>query len=78
LLADALGRVDEAVDHFTRAVETNDRIGAVPWSVRSRVELARVIEASSPDRAKALRHDALTAAEAHGLVTMQRHALSAL
>ena len=41
LLARSLGRPERAVQHFDDAIALNDRIGAVPWSRRSRAARSR-------------------------------------
>jgi len=42
LLAAAAGRSDEAVAHFTRAIDENERMGAWPWAVLTRLDFARL------------------------------------
>jgi len=42
LLAAALGRAAEAEDHLGQAAAAHQRLGAVPWALRSRCELARL------------------------------------
>ena len=42
-LAVLLGRNEEAVDHFRRAVEANGRAGARFWTARSQLDLAEVL-----------------------------------
>jgi hypothetical protein len=70
LLADAAGRRGDAVRHLEAAVELNDRIGAVPWSVRSRLHLAPLLE--DAERASVLLEEALCMAEQHDLVSSSR------
>jgi hypothetical protein len=45
ILAAALSRLDEAVIFLRDAMETNDRIGALPWSAHAKADLARVLTA---------------------------------
>jgi hypothetical protein len=42
VLAAALGRPGEAAAHLERAVAVHERLGALPWALRSRYELARL------------------------------------
>jgi hypothetical protein len=42
LLAAALARPDAAAAHFRRALAAHERLGARPWALRSRYELARL------------------------------------
>src|SRR5204862_7918379 len=42
VLAAALGRSGEAAAHLERAVAVHERLGALPWALRSRYELARL------------------------------------
>ena len=42
VLAAALGRPGEAAAHLERAVAVHERLGARPWALRSRCELARL------------------------------------
>jgi DNA-binding SARP family transcriptional activator len=43
VLASALGRRDEAVAHFDRALEANERMGLRPWLARAQEEYARML-----------------------------------
>jgi tetratricopeptide (TPR) repeat protein len=43
LLASAMGRWDEAADHFERAIERNVQMGARPWVAHTRDEYARML-----------------------------------
>jgi tetratricopeptide (TPR) repeat protein len=43
LLASALGRTDEAIDHLEKAIEMNARMGARPWVAHSRFDLGRTL-----------------------------------
>ena len=43
LLADATGRPEAAREHLEDAVALHERLGAHPWTLRSRFELARVL-----------------------------------
>ena len=42
MLAAALGRADEATAHLESALAAHERLGALPWALRSRYELARL------------------------------------
>jgi hypothetical protein len=42
VLAACLGRTGQAAGHLTNAIEAHDRLGALPWGLRSRYELAKV------------------------------------
>jgi hypothetical protein len=42
VLAAALGRTGEAAAHLERAIAEHERLGARPWALRSRYELARL------------------------------------
>jgi tetratricopeptide (TPR) repeat protein len=71
LLADALGRHEEAIAHLEEALVVHDRIGALPWSLRTRFHLARLLP-DEPHRRRALLDESLVAAEASELVSMRR------
>ena len=43
LLASVMGRADDAVRHFERALETNQRLGLRPWLARTQADLARTL-----------------------------------
>jgi DNA-binding SARP family transcriptional activator len=43
LLASVMGRADDAVRHFERALETNERLGVRPWLARTQADLARTL-----------------------------------
>ena len=43
LLASVMGRADDAVRHFERALETNERLGVRPWLARVQADLARTL-----------------------------------
>lgn len=70
LLAAGMDRPGDARAHFEDAVALNDRIGAVPWAVRSRYHLALVIEPVDPPQARRLLVEASDTAVTHGLVAM--------
>ena len=38
-----MGREEDAVPHFEAALETNERIGAPPWTARTQADLARAL-----------------------------------
>jgi AAA ATPase domain len=50
VLAAALGRPGEAAAHLERAIAVHERLGARPWALRSRCELARLRLAESGQR----------------------------
>jgi hypothetical protein len=70
LLADALGRQDDAAAYFRHSVAVNDAIVAVAWSVRSRHQLATKLRPSDPHGADDLLRTALAVAQTHQLVAM--------
>ena len=76
LLAHTLVRHDEAIGHFERALETNERIGAVPQLAHTQHELARTLRARGaardPERAGALEAAAAATAARLGLVALER------
>jgi tetratricopeptide (TPR) repeat protein len=45
LLASVMGRADDAVGHFERAVAANQRMGFRPWLARTQADLARMLMA---------------------------------
>ena len=55
LLAGSLGRIDEALEHFEKAVDLNAGMGARPWVAHAQHDYARVLLArdASGDRARA-------------------------
>ena len=75
LLAVALGRGGEAVDHLRRAVEVNRALGAVPWLAHSQHELAAALAAhpgSGTSEVNALLTEAGATARRIGMVALQR------
>jgi hypothetical protein len=70
MLADTLNRPRDAVTHLERAVELDDRVGAIPWSVRSRWHLAHVLGHGSP-AARYVLVDAHRIAADHDLVALR-------
>jgi hypothetical protein len=70
MLADTLNRPRDAVTHLERAVELDDRVGAIPWSVRSRWHLAHVLGHGSP-AARDVLVDAHRIAADHDLVALR-------
>jgi hypothetical protein len=71
LLAAARGRHKAAIAHLEAAVELNDRVRVVPWSARSRMHLAALLD-SEPDRAAQVARDALRIAEEYDLTASRR------
>lgn len=53
LLSQRLGRDEEAISHFERAVRVSARLGARPWLIEAQLELAEaMISAEQQDRAR--------------------------
>lgn len=75
LLAELLGRVDDAERHFEDAIALNQRMGARPWVAHCQHDLADLLlSRDGPrDREKALilLREALIAAEEIGMVVLQ-------
>jgi hypothetical protein len=78
LLARSLDRPAEASRHLERAVELDDRIGAIPWSIRSRLHLAELLKSSDIGRARDLLTEAHDVAVEHHLVALRRMTSTAL
>jgi DNA-binding SARP family transcriptional activator len=79
LLANLLGRTDEAVDQFERAIEMNQRMGARPWVAHSRFDLGRALApAGGAERSAALLTEALNEYRALGMAPWERKAERAL
>ena len=76
LLASTRGRLDDAVDHLTAAIEINDRMGARPWTAHSQHDLAEVMrrrdEPEDAARAAELDASALAMAQALGMALATR------
>ena len=53
LLADLLGKREQAVAHFESALAMNERMRARPWVARTQVELARVLLQTAAGRERA-------------------------
>jgi hypothetical protein len=43
LLAKTLGQYDDAADHFTQAIDANERMGAMPWLAHTQCDYAQLI-----------------------------------
>jgi hypothetical protein len=67
VLAAALGRPGQAAAHLERAIAVHERLGARPWTLRSRYELARLRLAGPGQRDAAAAALAEIGAEAEGL-----------
>jgi DNA-binding SARP family transcriptional activator len=82
LLASTLGRTDEAVDHFERAIAMNGRMGARPWVAHAKFDLGRTLartgEASAAARSTELLKDALGEFHALGTAPWERRTQRAL
>ena len=74
LLAGALGRVEDAEQHFEEAIAVNERMGARPWAAHSRHDLARLLtDRDGPgdrERAAVLVAEAHRTAEELGMVAL--------
>jgi acyl-CoA reductase-like NAD-dependent aldehyde dehydrogenase len=53
LLADLLGRRDEAIARLETALAMNERMRARPWVVQTQIDLARVLAQAAADRERA-------------------------
>ena len=75
LLAEVLGRHDDAVRHIEDAVHINERMGARPWTAHSRHDLADALRARNApgDLARAADLDgiALSSAQALGMPVLE-------
>ncbi len=76
LLASTRGRLDDAVDHLTAAIEIDDRMGARPWMAHSQHDLAAILrrrdEPGDAARAAELDASALAMAQALGMALATR------
>ncbi len=74
LLASTLGRFEEAGRQFELALEKNERMGAMPWLVRTQLGHARMLlsqgDRKDVDRARELLVSALAACERMGMVSV--------
>ena len=82
LLAGALGRHDEAQEHFAAAAEVHERADAPIFLARTRVDWAHsLLAADAADgagRAREMLEQALATAREHGCVTLESRAAAAL
>jgi DNA-binding SARP family transcriptional activator/tetratricopeptide (TPR) repeat protein len=53
LLADLLGRREQAIAYFETALAMNERMRARPWVAHTQIELARVLSQQAPSRERA-------------------------
>jgi tetratricopeptide (TPR) repeat protein len=71
LLASVMGRAEDAVRHFERALEANERMASRPWSARTQADLARTLLArrapGDAHRASELSRSALQTFDALGM-----------
>jgi hypothetical protein len=68
VLATLLGRYDDAGAHFSRAVATTERMGALPWQAQVRVQWAELLlERGDRERAQRLLAEAEAIARATGM-----------
>jgi hypothetical protein len=80
LLADLLGRRDEAIAHFESALAMNERMRARPWVARTQIELARVLaqKPAGRDRSAELLDAGLGEAQALGMPRLLERASAAV
>jgi DNA-binding SARP family transcriptional activator len=82
LLASALGRAHEALDHLERAIALNERMGARPWVAHARFDLGRTLaqsgEPKALERSTALIGEALGEYRSLGMTPWERKAVRAL
>jgi hypothetical protein len=71
MLAETLGRRADAIAHCELAVETDDRIAAIPWSVRSRWHLAQLLLPVDRRRARHLLTQAHRTADSRDLLALR-------
>jgi tetratricopeptide (TPR) repeat protein len=78
MLAATAGRLDDADAHLASALDVNDRLGAVVYAARTRLDWARVLATrqarSDLARARELTESALLSARELGLATVERRA----
>jgi DNA-binding SARP family transcriptional activator/tetratricopeptide (TPR) repeat protein len=67
LLADLLGRRDEAIERLEAALAMNEQMRARPWVVHTQIDLARVLAQSDADRERATELFEAALAEARAL-----------
>jgi tetratricopeptide (TPR) repeat protein len=76
LLAQVLGRLDDAERHLLAAVELNERMGARPWAAHSQRDLAQVLSQRNhpgdAGRAAHLLDTALATARELGMTNLER------
>jgi hypothetical protein len=81
LLATTLRRFDEAESRFAAAA-VHERVGAVAWLARTRLEWARMLLARSgpgdPERAREVLDQALASARTFGLANIEHRATQLL
>jgi DNA-binding SARP family transcriptional activator/tetratricopeptide (TPR) repeat protein len=80
LLADLLGRREQAIAYFETALAMNERMRARPWVAHTQVELARVLsqQASGRERAAELLEAGLAEAQRLGMPRLTERAAAAL
>jgi DNA polymerase III delta prime subunit len=78
LLADTLGRVDEAESHLTVGEATHERLQAPGWRARSRLARARLLlrrgQSEDVTRAREVLGEVIATARELGLVNLERRA----
>jgi tetratricopeptide (TPR) repeat protein len=74
LLAETIGRSDDAERHLYEAVRLNEKTGARPWAAHAGADLARLLRARAipgdVDRARELERAALATARALGMTAL--------
>jgi tetratricopeptide (TPR) repeat protein len=77
LLAQAMGRLDDAEQHLSDAIELNERMGARPWAAHSQADLARVLRQRNGGgdiaRAAELERSAGATADQLGMTALANH-----
>jgi hypothetical protein len=77
-LAATLGDEEEAAQMLELAVDHNLEMGFTPFAARSRVALAELLARSAPERARRIAREALSTAEAIGMVPLAARARAVL
>jgi hypothetical protein len=75
LLAEALGRLDQAIAHLEAGLLRNEKMGARPWAAHTQVDLARTLRergaSGDTKRAEELEQAALATARALGMTALE-------
>src|SRR3569623_679363 len=78
LLANVLGRPDQANAHFAKALSIHERLRAPFFIASTQLEWGRLIQATEPDRARGMLASARELAVRHGCGRIERLAAEAL